>query len=184
MAFVLLVSYIFSQHAYSVASEKPIAKEIIMNRTIILITTSILYLYAAGIVSAQQTQQSQQTRPAMPPGHPPIAGRAPLGVTVIEMEAIVLGWSAKRDLLGKTVYNDKNAKIGTIDDIILTPSSDVNVPFASFAIIGVGGFLGLGKNDVAIPMPQLKLQSGKLVLPGATKDGLKALPKFEYAPRK
>jgi hypothetical protein len=51
----------------------------------------------------------------------------------------------------------------------------------SYAIIGVGGFLGIDRHDVAIPAGQLKIQGGKLMLPGATKDALKALPKFEYA---
>jgi hypothetical protein len=51
----------------------------------------------------------------------------------------------------------------------------------SYAIIGVGGFLGIDRHDVAIPAGQLKIQGGKLILPGATKDTLKALPKFEYA---
>jgi hypothetical protein len=50
----------------------------------------------------------------------------------------------------------------------------------SFAIIGVGGSLGMGKHDVAIPVSHLKAEGGKLILAGATKDALKALPKFEY----
>jgi hypothetical protein len=34
---------------------------------------------------------------------------------------------------------------------------------------------------VAIPVGQLKLEGDKLMLPGATKEVLKALPRFEYA---
>ena len=37
-----------------------------------------------------------------------------------------------------------------------------------------GGFLGMGKHDVAIPVGQLKENQGKIVLAGATKDALKA----------
>jgi sporulation protein YlmC with PRC-barrel domain len=109
----------------------------------------------------------------------PIAGRSVLGVTVVEMEAIVLGWSAKKDLLDKPVYNETKQKIGEIEDIIVTPDNA-----ASFAIIGVGGFLGLGERRVAIPFKQIRLQGGNLVLPGATKEALKALPEFKYAPRR
>jgi hypothetical protein len=58
-----------------------------------------------------------------------------------------------------------------------------NAPTASFAIIGVGGLLGIGKREVAIPTEQLKLQNKKLTLPGATKDALKAMPPFEYQSR-
>jgi hypothetical protein len=50
----------------------------------------------------------------------------------------------------------------------------------SYAIVGTGGFLGIDRHDVAIPVGQLKLQGDKLMLAGATKEGLKALPKFEY----
>jgi PRC-barrel domain len=107
---------------------------------------------------------------------PPAAGEIPLGVTVIEMRAVVTGWSAKRDLLGKTVQNDKKQNLGKIEDVIVAPSNSV-----SFAIIGVGGFLGIASRLVAIPMKQLKLESGALVLPGATKENLTAMPPFVYA---
>ena len=65
---------------------------------------------------------------------------------------------------------------GKIDDLIIAPDTAV-----SFVIVGAGGFVGLGKHDVAIPVTQLKQQDGKFVLPGATKEAIKALPKFEYA---
>ena len=51
----------------------------------------------------------------------------------------------------------------------------------SYVIVGAGGFVGLGKHDVAIPVNQLQEQDGKYVLSGATKEAIKALPKFEYA---
>ena len=50
----------------------------------------------------------------------------------------------------------------------------------SYAIIGVGGFLGIGKHDVAIPVNQFKADQNRIILPGATKDALKAMRKFEY----
>ena len=105
-----------------------------------------------------------------------VAGSTTIGVTKEEIKAVMEGWSAKKAILGKAVYNDKNEKIGTIDDLIITPDRSV-----SYAIIGAGGFLGIGKHDVAIPMSQLKLEKDKFTLPGATKEALKAMPKFEYA---
>jgi sporulation protein YlmC with PRC-barrel domain len=145
-----------------------------MKRIIAVLTMSVAPLWV-GVASAQAPAQSTAQPPAAP-----VAGRAPLGVTVVEMEAVVIGRSAKRDLLGKTVVNDKNEKIGKVDDLIISPSKDSNTPAASFAIIGVGGFLGMGKRDVAIPMEQLKIQNKQLALPGATKDTLKAMPPFLY----
>lgn len=101
-------------------------------------------------------------------------GATQLGVAVAELAT---GWSAKRQVLGKTVYNDGGDGIGKVDDIIVAPDKAV-----SYAIIGAGGFLGMDRHDVAIPVSQLKQQSdGKFVLAGATKDALKAMPPFEYA---
>jgi sporulation protein YlmC with PRC-barrel domain len=108
--------------------------------------------------------------------HAQVAGATPLGVTVTELAAVVKGWSVKRTVLGQPVYNDKDEKVGSVDDIIITPEKAV-----SFAIIGTGGFLGLATHDVAIPVSQLKLVDKKLVLPGATKEALKAIPEFQYA---
>jgi sporulation protein YlmC with PRC-barrel domain len=109
-------------------------------------------------------------------GRTQVAGSTTIGVTKEETKLVANGWSAKKSILGKAVYNDKNEKIGTLDDLIISPDRSV-----SYAIIGVGGFLGVGKHDVAIPMKNLKEEQGKLILPGATKEALKALPEFQYA---
>ncbi|MGO8976724.1 MAG: PRC-barrel domain-containing protein [Steroidobacteraceae bacterium] len=106
-----------------------------------------------------------------------VAGSSVIGVAAAELRDVTLGWSAKQQVLGKAVYNDKNESIGHIDDIIIAPDKSV-----SYAIIGVGGFLGVDRHDVAIPVAQLKLKAGKFVLPGASKEALEAAPKFEYAP--
>jgi sporulation protein YlmC with PRC-barrel domain len=105
-----------------------------------------------------------------------VAGSTPLGIAVTELSVVTTGWSAKRQILGQTVYNDSNEKVGKVDDIIVAPDKAI-----SYAIVGAGGFLGLGKHDVAIPVNQFKADDGKLVLAGASKDVLKAMPEFEYA---
>lgn len=155
-----------------------------MNRPLFITATTILYLLSS-VAAAQQDRPSGSgtSGPGVSSGtaSPPVAGKAPLGIAVVEMEAVIHGWSAKKDLLGKAVTNDQKEKIGKIDDLIISHSTDAKLPVASSAIIGVGGFLGIGKNDVAIPMEQLKLEGKQLVLPGATKAALKALPRFEYA---
>jgi sporulation protein YlmC with PRC-barrel domain len=104
------------------------------------------------------------------------AGSTRLGVAVEELKVVAVGWSVKKQILGKTVYNENKQKVGRIDDLIVAPDSAV-----SFAIIGAGGFVGVGRHDVAIPVQQIKIQDDKFVLPGATKEAIKALPKFEYA---
>jgi sporulation protein YlmC with PRC-barrel domain len=104
-----------------------------------------------------------------------VAGTVTLGVAVAEMKEVATGWSAKKQFLGKTVVNEKGEKVGKIDDVIITPEKAI-----SYVIIGAGGFLGIAKHDVAIPVTQLKHEGDKIVLPGATKEAVKALPKFEY----
>lgn len=106
----------------------------------------------------------------------PIAGTATIGITATEVQAVATGWSLKKSILGKSVYNEEGKSIGKIDDVIVAPDSSI-----SYAIVGAGGFLGLGKHDVAIPVKNFKVENKKITLPGATKDVLKALPKFEYA---
>jgi sporulation protein YlmC with PRC-barrel domain len=108
--------------------------------------------------------------------HAQVAGSTLLGVSVAEMRDVTSGWSAKRQILGQPVFNDKNERVGSIDDIIVAPDKAV-----SYAIINAGGFIGLTKHDVAIPVNQLKLADNKLVLAGATKEALRASPPFEYA---
>jgi sporulation protein YlmC with PRC-barrel domain len=105
-----------------------------------------------------------------------VAGSTLIGVSVAEMRDVTMGWSAKRKILGQSVYNDKDERVGSIDDIIISPDKAV-----SYAIINAGGFTGLTKHDVAIPVSQLKLVDNKLVLVGATKEALKASPPFQYA---
>jgi len=128
-----------------------------MNRSGIIIGIGVLLLLP--IVSSAQ-----------------VAGSTLLGVAAAEMREVTFGWSAKRQILGKAVYNDRNEPIGKIDDIIIAPDKAV-----SYAIIGAGGFLGVDRHDVAVPVSQIKLQDGKLVLPGASKQALEATPNFEYA---
>jgi sporulation protein YlmC with PRC-barrel domain len=87
-----------------------------------------------------------------------------------------MGWSVKKSLLGKTIYNDAGQSVGKIEDLIISPDRNV-----SYVIVGAGGFIGLGRHDVAIPVSQIQDQAGKLVMPAATKDMIKSMPEFTYA---
>ena len=125
---------------------------------IVLVASVIAMVFGVGGVRAQ------------------VAGSTTIGVSSEEMKTVALGWSAKKHILGKSVYNDSNEKIGVVDDLIITPDQAV-----SYAIVGVGGFIGMGKHDVAIPAAQLKENHGKLVLAGASKHALQGMPAFRYA---
>jgi sporulation protein YlmC with PRC-barrel domain len=104
-----------------------------------------------------------------------VAGSTVVGTAAADLREITLGWSANRQVLGQAVFNDKNERIGAVDDIVIAPDKAI-----SYAIIGAGGFLGVGRHDVAIPVSQLTQVDGKFVLAGATKEALKAMPSFEY----
>jgi uncharacterized protein YrrD len=90
-------------------------------------------------------------------------------------QAIAVGHRASK-LIGAPVYNEQEEKVGNVDDLIITPDRSL-----SYAILLVGGFLGLGRRLVAIPVDQLHDQQGRLILPGATKEALKKVPEFQYA---
>jgi sporulation protein YlmC with PRC-barrel domain len=105
----------------------------------------------------------------------PVAGKVVLGTTVEVTEAIAVGHRASK-LMGAAVYNEQEEKVGTIDDFIITPDRSV-----SYAILSVGGFLGLGGRLVAIPVEQIREEKDRLILPGATKEALAKLPEFRYA---
>jgi sporulation protein YlmC with PRC-barrel domain len=98
------------------------------------------------------------------------------GVTVTEASEVARGWSVKKGILGKTVYNDAGQKIGSVQDLIITPENHV-----SYVIVGAGGLIGMGRHDVAMPIAQIHDDGGKIVMPGATKEIVKSMPSFDYA---
>ena len=94
----------------------------------------------------------------------------------VDPATVATGYRVSK-VVGSTVVNQANETVGTIDDLIVTPSEVV-----PFAVLSVGGFLGMGTKYVVVPYNALRLQDKRIVLPGATKDSLKALPEFHYAP--
>jgi hypothetical protein len=108
--------------------------------------------------------------PAMAQGAPQIASIAKVDVTKLEA-----GYRASK-VIGTSVVNDTNETIGKIDDLLV--SSDGKEPYA---VLSIGGFLGMGAHMVIVPYDSLKFVDDKATLPGGTKDGLRMLPEFVYA---
>jgi hypothetical protein len=96
-------------------------------------------------------------------------------VLLVDVVAVADGVRAS-ELKGKAVYNQSNEHIGSLDDLIIGKDRVL------FAILQVGGFLGLGSHYVAVPYDALQIGGAplKVVLPNATKKELKSLPEFEY----
>ncbi len=99
------------------------------------------------------------------------------GVSLVQVDISVVGQGYRMSkLLGGSVVNDKSEKIGTLDDVI-SDKKQLN-----FAILQVGGFLGLGGRLVAVPYESLVIddKGQKITLPGASKEALKNLTEFHY----
>ena len=99
-----------------------------------------------------------------------------LSVMKVDPQSLATGYRTSK-VVGSTVVNEANETVGTIDDLIVTPSEKV-----PYAVLSVGGFLGMGTKYVVVPFSALEVKDNKMVLPGATKDSLKSLPEFKYNP--
>jgi hypothetical protein len=83
-------------------------------------------------------------------------------------------------IIGSKVYNERKDSIGEIEDIVIERGT---VPVA---VIGVGGFLGMGGRLVAVPLSELRYDSTerRWDLAGATKESLQSRAVFTYDQRK
>ena len=80
------------------------------------------------------------------------------------------------ELIGKDVVNTAGETIGEITDLVISEEKAVH------ALISVGGFLGIGDKDVAVPLDDLQVGEDDAVLTsGLTKEALEQLPDYEDA---
>jgi hypothetical protein len=129
-----------------------------MKRVITLVSVAVLgTALTMGTLRAQGTPQT-------------ITGKR---VDVIQLAT---GYRASK-MNGSPVYNRNKDQIGTIDDLIVSPTDRV-----PYVILSVGGFLGMGTHFVAIPFGSLQIVDKQMRLPDASRESLKALPEFKYAP--
>ena len=76
------------------------------------------------------------------------------------------------------VYDNQNSKIGDVKDVLLDKDGRV-----SAVIVGVGGVLGLGAKDVAVPFSALKLaekNGDRYLVMNTTKEALEKAPGYTY----
>jgi sporulation protein YlmC with PRC-barrel domain len=104
-----------------------------------------------------------------------VAGRERQAFKENDTSRAINGVSAKRQVLGQKIYNEQGEMVGRIEDLILTKK------MVTYAIVGAGGFLGIGTHDVAIPADKFVRDDDRIVLPDASKEALRAMPRFEYA---
>jgi hypothetical protein len=98
-----------------------------------------------------------------------------VAIMKVDPQSLATGYRVSK-VVGSTVINEANETVGAIDDLIVTPGDKV-----PFAVLSVGGFLGMGTKYVVVPYNSLQVRDKKMVLPGATKESLKGLPEFKYS---
>ena len=83
------------------------------------------------------------------------------------------GWVSVGEVLGAPVVNDKGDEVGEIKDVVMKDNT-------YYAVLAVGGFLGIGDKNVAIPLDELKLGADEAYLMSAqTEEQLEAMPAYE-----
>ena len=78
----------------------------------------------------------------------------------------------------QSVYDPSDSKIGEVMDLLVQSDGKI-----AAAMVGVGGFLGIGEKDVAVSFDSLRLTTKNnktFLVMSTTKDALKAAPGFKY----
>ena len=104
----------------------------------------------------------------------PVQSQAVRLVTV-DVNVVGQGYRASK-LMGTSVTNEKNEKIGTLSDLVVARDRSL------LAVLEVGGFLGMGAHLVAVPYETLVIndEGRGIRLPGASKDELTKLPEVRF----
>jgi hypothetical protein len=128
-------------------------------QTLLMLVTLMMMLGVASIIAYPRAARSQ----------------AAAAIVKVDISVVAKGHRASK-LISSGVVNDKNEKIGSLDDIIIDQKN------VMFGILQVGGFLGIGSRLVAVPFDSFKIDdaNNRIELPGATKDELKNLAEFKY----
>jgi sporulation protein YlmC with PRC-barrel domain len=101
------------------------------------------------------------------------------GTPPASVELVVVGLAELRptypvsELLGRPVINDLGDEIGRIDDLMIEEDR------LAFAILSVGGFLGIGAHHVVVTFDALLIDDDEVVLPGATRETLKSMTAYD-----
>src|SRR5512146_582121 len=110
-------------------------------------------IYGGLLATTMLVPALAQTNPPPASSNPPAAqpsSPAPKTSATVAPKAQGDMWRASK-LIGLNVYNDQNEKLGDISEVLLDKSGKVDG-----IVIGVGGFLGMGKHDILVQMEKLK----------------------------
>ena len=133
---------------------------------------------AQSLASSQSTQNEAKQPKEMAPeasAPPPAASSKDAAELETKLPAEAISIST---YYNKDVYDTQDNKIGDVNDILLDKDGRL-----STAIIGVGGFLGVGEKDVAVPFKTLKISEkggDRYLVINATKEALEKAPGYVY----
>ena len=96
---------------------------------------------------------------------------APAATTATTTTTTASGQWRTSKMDGLKVYNEANENIGTINDLLMDKSGDIKI-----AVIGVGGFLGMGEHLVAVPYEKLKFVNEAVAYTGTASTNTGARP--------
>lgn len=140
-----------------------------------------LVLFAMVFVPFSSTILAQERAPISPP-----KSGAANAAQILPSEAlsrtpyqtdirVVRDGSRLANFVGREVFDEDNASIGTIRDLIVPPNDG-----AAFAVIAIGTSAMAGSRFVVAPLGAMHVRSGRVVLRGATKKSVNLLPTYKY----
>lgn len=146
----------------------------IKNTLRLALVASTLSLGTLSPVLAQTATPLAPTPSATP--MPPIIP-ALLPDTFYSGKLLPTNWLAS-DAMDTSVHNLQKEKIGEVNDLIIDGDGRVVA-----AVVGIGGFLGMGEKDVAITFSALRItrdeKGAALLAVDASKEALKAAPTYK-----
>lgn len=86
----------------------------------------------------------------------------------------VFAATAVRDLIGMDVLESSGADVGEIEELVQAAGTVQ-------AVVGVGGFLGFGEHDVAIPLSKFVMTDSGLMLPDLSEAQLRGMAGYDGA---
>jgi sporulation protein YlmC with PRC-barrel domain len=102
-----------------------------------------------------------QAPPSAPPSTPPAAAESSPATTNHAGSRSVINaqksdeWLASKQLKGMSVLGSDGTKLGSVDDVLIARDGAVKG-----LVIGVGGFLGIGAKQIALPFKQFTVVPG------------------------
>jgi sporulation protein YlmC with PRC-barrel domain len=133
----------------------------------------VKFAYSAILVALSTTVAGAQS-PA-----PPLAPRTEPAPTVRILTAVPADTQTVTRWYKQNVYDPSDNKIGEVMDVLVDHEGKIGV-----IIVGVGGFVGVGEKDVAVPFNaiQFKTKDNNKWYPvmNTTKDALKTAPGYKY----